>query len=96
MNNSTFIKLDNEKLRYELIPSSTLSSLAEVLTYGARKYEVDNWKKCKDVNRYIGALFRHIEAWRNGEENDPESNLSHLSHALANIAFLIDLKLKPK
>lgn len=84
-----FMKFDSGKLRYGLIPTSTTKALAEVLTYGAKKYKPNNWKTADDTSRYIDALYRHVEAWRNGESNDPESGLSHLSHALANIAFLI-------
>lgn len=38
--------------------------------------------------RYLDALYRHLQAYRSGESHDPESGLHHLSHALTNIAFL--------
>lgn len=86
-----FIKYNSNKLRYDLIPPSTLKELAKTLTYGSIKYEPDNWRKCKDKNVYIAALYRHLEQWRSGEKKDEESGLSHLSHAITNIAFLIEL-----
>lgn len=85
-----FMKYDSEKLRYELIPPSTTLALARVLTYGARKYKPDNWRK-GEVDRYVGAAYRHLEAWRQGEKRDPESGLLHLEHLLTNIAFLLEL-----
>lgn len=85
-----FMKFDSAKLRYELIPHSALEGLAKVLTYGARKYKPENWRK-GEINRYVGAAYRHFEAWRAGEKNDPESGLSHLEHLLTNVAFLIEL-----
>jgi hypothetical protein len=43
------------------------------------------------VDRYYAAALRHLPAWRGGEELDPESGLTHLAHALANAAFLMEL-----
>lgn len=87
---NSFMKFDTGKLRYDLIPPSSLKGLAAVLTYGAKKYKPNNWRG-GDKDRYIAALFRHIEAWREGEQRDPESKLLHLDHALCNLAFLKEL-----
>lgn len=81
------MKFDTNKLQYRLIPPETTKALAEVLTYGAQKYAPDNWKYVAP-DRYMDALFRHLEAYRSGEENDPESGLHHLAHVLTNVAFL--------
>lgn len=84
-------KYDQDKLRMDLIPVSAFTGLAEVLTMGAKKYGANSWQNLPDFNnRYYGALLRHLIAWRSGELIDQESGLSHLKHALANIAFLID------
>lgn len=84
-----FMKFDAGKLRYSLIPPKAMKELAKVLTYGAKKYKPNNWQLVEDKDRYVDALYRHLEAWRNGEKFDEESKLSHLSHALTNIAFLL-------
>lgn len=84
-----FMKFDTGKLRYGLIPPEATKALASVLTYGAKKYKPNNWQKAEDTERYVDALYRHLESWRSGEEFDEESKLSHLSHALTNIAFLV-------
>jgi deoxycytidylate deaminase len=89
-----FMKFDKDKLRYELIPPIVLTALAKVLTYGAEKYKPHNWKNCIDTDRWIGAFFRHIQAWRDGEIIDPDSGLPHLDHALTNLAFLVHLDYK--
>jgi hypothetical protein len=92
--NTPGVKDDQEKLMYNLIPTSTLQGLAEVLTMGAKKYTPNGWKTVPNATeRYYSALFRHLLAWRNGEKVDPESNLHHLKHALINIAFILDLDL---
>jgi len=85
-----FMKFDADKLRYDLIPPSAMKALAEVLTYGAKKYKPNNWRN-GDKDRYIAALYRHLEAWRAGEQKDEESGMVHLAHALTNVAFLLEL-----
>lgn len=86
-----FMKFDGDKLRYDLIPPEATKALARVLTYGARKYKPDNWRKVDDVWRYKAALMRHYEAWREGETHDKESGMHHLEHMLCNAAFLVAL-----
>ena len=98
---TTFIKHDEDSLDLTLVPSETDVAIAEVLTYGMKKYARDNWKKCtkKEIKRYHAALLRHITAWNMGEKIDPESGLSHLKHALTNLAiiqYLEEHKYKPK
>tara|TARA_R100000544_G_C2221805_1_gene58025 strand:+ start:192 stop:641 length:450 start_codon:yes stop_codon:yes gene_type:complete len=86
------IKSDEGKLRFDLIPTSSIEGLAEVLTMGAEKYTPNGWKTVKNaVNRYYSALHRHLLAWRNGEMTDPESGLHHMKHVMVNAAFLLEL-----
>lgn len=91
-----FLKFDAEKLRYDLVPPSAVKALAEVLTFGARKYKPNNWKNCQDPERYLAALMRHIEAYRAGEELDTDSGLPHLAHAMTNLSFLLELGYAPQ
>lgn len=85
------MKHDKEKLRYELIPPEFLEATAEGLTYGANKYSPGNWARGGGLNhsRLFGALQRHLQAYWGGEDVDPESGNSHLSHAACMLAFLI-------
>lgn len=84
------MKHDSGKLRYDLIPPRPLKSLARVLSYGAEKYAPNSWQNLDDFkNRYYAALMRHLEAWRLGENFDPESHLYHLEHAFCNLMFLV-------
>lgn len=86
-----FMKFDGDKVRYDLIPPKPMEYLAEVLTFGARKYKPNNWRECTDLSRYEGALLRHIQAYRMGEKLDPETGLPHLAHAMCNLTFLLEL-----
>ena len=89
------MKFDTGKLQYHLIPPQTLKALAEVLTFGAKKYAPNNWQLVEDgETRYLDALFRHLEAFRAGETHDTDSKLHHLSHCLCNVMFLHYLQTK--
>ena len=58
--------------------------------FGSAKYSDNNWKKVDMLKqRYYNALMRHINAWWEGEKNDPETNMHHLAHAGCCILFLI-------
>lgn len=82
------LKHDGDKVRMDLLPIEALVGTAQVLTFGAAKYEDDNWRKGIKYNRLYGAALRHLTAWYAGEDLDPESGLSHLHHAGCCIAFL--------
>lgn len=86
-------KTDATKLRYELIPASTLHALASILTFGAAKYAPRNWELGIAWGRVFGALMRHLWAWWSGESNDPETGKSHLWHAQCCVAFLIEYEI---
>jgi len=86
-----FLKFDSGKPRMALVPSSLATEVAKVMTYGAKKYKVNNWRKVKTQEPYINALERHLAAFKNGETHDPESGLSHMSHIACNAAFLLEL-----
>jgi hypothetical protein len=91
---STGTKLDAEKLRYDLIPPSTLFALATVLTFGAQKYGLRNWEKGLAWGRVFAALMRHLWAWWNREFADPETGYSHLWHAQCCLSFLIEYEVR--
>jgi len=89
------MKEDEGKLRYTLIPPSSLKEIARVLEFGAKKYAPNSWATVPNaLERYTDAIYRHLEAWRSGETHDPESGLHHLSHAACNAVFITHLALK--
>jgi hypothetical protein len=83
------IKHDEKKPRWHLIPLDVLEGIARVATFGADKYEDNNWKYVHPgPERYFDALMRHITAWQAGERDDPETGFSHLAHAGWNVMAL--------
>ncbi len=84
------VKYDNGKPQWSLLPFKALGQVVEVLTYGARKYSPDNWKKVPDARRrYTDAGFRHFTAYASGETHDPETGKHHLAHAICCMLYLV-------
>lgn len=83
------VKFDGQKPRFDLVPPHIEEEVAKVLEFGARKYAPDNWKKVPDgKRRYLAALGRHVNAYKRGEQCDPETGLHHLAHAICCAMFL--------
>jgi hypothetical protein len=58
---------------------------------GARKYGLFNWRTNKVcATTYIGAIMRHLTAWQDGEDLDPDSGLTHLAKIAACCNILMD------
>jgi hypothetical protein len=90
-------KFDGGKRMFRLLPVAPLGLIVDVLTFGAKKYAVDNWQLVDDAPaRYEDAMFRHIFAWKAGEKNDTESGLPHLAHAGCCLLFLMHFELTPE
>jgi hypothetical protein len=89
---------DNPKTRYglakppiALIPMTALVEEACTFRLGAKKYGPANWReKAVPASVYVNAALRHILSWYDGQDLDPESGASHLAHARACMAILID------
>lgn len=85
------VKYDEDKPRWELLPVEPIEQVVKVLSHGARKYDDDNWRRVeRRKERYYAAAMRHIVAWRQGERDDPETNLHHLAHAMCCLVFLME------
>ena len=81
-------KFDTEKVQMELLSEPAIEGLARVLTYGAKKYAADNWRKGMGWRRLIGAALRHLFEFMRGNDLDAESGLPHIDHALCCLMFL--------
>lgn len=84
-------KHDQGKTQYHLMPVNALEQVNRVLMHGAKKYGDGNWRSVQNAEqRYYNAAMRHMQAWLNNEETDPESGLPHLAHAACSLIFLIE------
>lgn len=80
---------DEGKLRVDLVPLEAIYAIAEVMTFGCKKYAERNWEKGIKFTRIYASALRHLLEWGARRDNDPESGLNHLKHALWNIAALV-------
>jgi hypothetical protein len=80
------------KPRMSVMPAQALLRVAEALQTGAEKYGRLDWRNHDTrASTYYDACFRHLFAWWDGEDTDPESGLSHVAHAAASLLILMDL-----
>ena len=82
-------KHDGGKPRLDYLDPYALEEVAKVLTFGATKYGAQNWRKGIEIGRLMAACLRHIFAFMRGENNDPETGLSHLAHAVCCLMFAL-------
>lgn len=76
---------------FSLIPVGPLSTLAELYSVGAKKYDKHNWRNGYEWSKSYSALQRHANAFWSGEDNDSETGLPHMAsvifHAMALMEF---------
>ncbi len=85
---SVGIKHDQDKPDLSLLPKEALEAMARAFMHGEKKYGRYNFRAGMDWHRPLAAALRHLTAFNEGENIDPESNGSHLGHALAAIAMI--------
>lgn len=81
------------KIPMHLVPPALQISAARGLGEGAEKYGPYNWRETNvEATTYIGAIERHLAAYKDGEDVDPDSAVGkrHLDGIAASLAILID------
>lgn len=88
-------KFDSAKPKMYLLPPKAIVEVSKVLTFGAEKYDEENWRKLDNLqNRYTGGALRHLFAHLDGELKDPETGYSHLAHAMCCLLFKLEIELE--
>lgn len=83
--------IGSDKLPLHLWPETATVMGCLGLLEGALKYGRSNWRETGvRVTIYVDAVRRHINAYFEGEDIDPDSGMPHLAHALACLAILVD------
>ena len=91
----------DKKPRWDLLPIDELGGVVDVYTAGAKKYGENRWQTLPNgANRYLGAFFRHLTAYKRGEHFDPEDGCLHLDKCIWNMiavrhCFLADNGINP-
>lgn len=85
------------KIPLHLWPTTATAMGCLGLLDGAGKYGRSNFRAIGvKASVYVDACKRHLDAWFEGEEADPDSGLPHLAHALACLAIIVDAKAADK
>lgn len=84
------------KVPMSTVPFQVMGELGLALLEGARKYGRHNYRVAGvRASVYLDAfVLRHIGAWWEGEDIDPDSGLSHVTKAIASLVVLRDSMLQ--
>ncbi len=76
------------------IPGPVLFEVGAALLEGALKYGRHNYRVAGvRASVYYDAALRHLIRWWEGENNDPDSGLSHITKAIASLVVLRDAQM---
>jgi len=79
------------KVPFSVIPWGVIAELGLAMLEGARKYGRHNYRSAGvRASVYMDACSRHMSAWWEGEDLDPDSGLSHVTKAIATLTVLRD------
>jgi hypothetical protein len=87
----TGTKYDGDKPIMAYLPPHATEQVAQVMTFGAKKYGGFNYLGGISYTRLVSAGLRHLFAYLRGENNDAESDLPHLAHAAACCLMLLEM-----
>jgi Domain of unknown function (DUF5664) len=102
-NNPTKREFENKKVRdrvgaksaktpFDMVPPAALIEMAKAFGHGAEKYGRQNWAEdLIPFSVYYAAMMRHLIAWYDGENDDPDSQINHLAHLMANAGILLHM-----
>lgn len=85
----TAAKNDQGKLDLSLIPYVALRAEAIAFMVGERKYGRYNYTKGHKASQLVAAAMRHMQAWFEGEENDPADGQPHLGSVRACMSMIL-------
>lgn len=73
------------------MPINVLLECGLVKLHGDMKYGAYNWRDAGVRGSvYYDACIRHLAAWMEGEDLDPDSGVHHISHAITGLCVLRD------
>lgn len=79
------------------VPSAVVMEIGLAMLEGALKYGRHNYRAIGvRASVYYDAFMRHVMAWWEGEDTDPDSGLNHLTKALACLTVIRDAMINDK
>lgn len=80
-----------KKVPFSVIPCPVLAEVGLAMLEGGIKYRRHNYRIAGvRASVYYDACLRHLMAWWEGEDIDPDSGISHISKAIAGLIVLRD------
>lgn len=80
-----------KKVPFHVTSAPVIAELSLAMLEGALKYGSHNYRAIGvRTSTYYDAAFRHLSAFWEGEDIDPESGISHITKAMACLAVLRD------
>lgn len=81
------------KPELSLFPPEAILQSTKAFDDGAKKHGGSyNWRGKKDIKvmTYLSKVLRHTLAYSNGQDCAEDSGVSHLAHAMADLAIMLD------
>jgi hypothetical protein len=86
-----------KKASLSCVPAPVLLEMGIGMQEGGAKYGRHNYRSIGVRGSvYYDATMRHLMAWWEGEDIDPDSGLSHITKAMCSLAVLRDAMLQNK
>lgn len=82
------LRYNEGKPQWSLVDFKSIIPMVEVLEYGCKKYDRDNWKKGLPTREICESMIRHCMKLLEGQYLDDESGLPHVGHIMCNAMFL--------
>jgi hypothetical protein len=73
------------------VPANVLAEIGVAMLEGAKKYGRHNYRVAGiRASVYYDGVMRHLLAWWEGEDIDPDSGMSHVTKAITSLVVLRD------
>lgn len=82
---------------WSVMPRWVTLAVGRVMSVGAAKYGAFNYRESNiSASVYQDAMERHLQLWFDGEDDDPETGVSHLASVIASCSLLMDAQMTGK
>ena len=89
--------IGSKKAPMSFVPPCVLAEIGVGMLDGAIKYGGYNFREAGVRSSvYYDATLRHLFAWAEGEDDDPDSGLSHITKAITSLVVLRDAMIQGK
>lgn len=79
------------------VPLPVIMEVGVAMLEGARKYGRHNYRDASvRASVYFDAAMRHLFQWYEGEDEDPDSSLNHITKAISSLVVLRDGMIQDK